>query len=238
MTGRRTLPPTPAATATAFEKFARAGYPFAKFTEALYHDLRHCFGFLAHTDRSGFYGARFATPALRAATLDVMERYVSPGGARPTEAAVRAVVARLNLVGAADREHSTELLRTEQREFERLRNKFEDPVGYRADLNHPTTVTTVRACAAVDRVAGTKPTVTAGETASDFWTAHIGKFVIDVTRASCFFVEFDAGGATAVITPPLRYPIAGSPRAETVAVGDVLHVFDLPAIHTTREASR
>jgi hypothetical protein len=106
-------------------------------------------------------------------------------------------------------------------------------------LDTPVATTTVSAFAAINRTAGTKPTVSAAAgSPSDFWTPYVGMLVVDPTSGSCFFVESDAGDATAVITTPLVYPIVGVPDLGSVAVGDTLQVFDLPTVYVTQAAFR
>ena len=117
-------PLMPEKAAKAFEAFAAAGYPQAKFTDALYRVLCHAFGFIAHYDRGGFYAKRFADLPGRIETLETM---AEPGGwckNRPMEVALRQVVVTRNLLDLARQALATQTEAAERAELARLKEKY------------------------------------------------------------------------------------------------------------------
>lgn len=115
--------PDASAAARAFERFALSGYRQTRFTDALYRALHLSFGFIAHFDRGGFYRVRFEDLAGRVETLRQMTDE-QPWHNRPEEVALRAVVTRLKLVDAAEKELAAETEAAERAELARLKAKY------------------------------------------------------------------------------------------------------------------
>jgi hypothetical protein len=118
-------PLTPEKAAKAFEAFAAAGYPQTKFTDALYRVLCRSFGFIAHFDRAGFYGARFADLDARVETLTVMSKATEWFSDRPVETSLREVVTERGLLAAAVSDRDVLVEMTERAELARLKEKYE-----------------------------------------------------------------------------------------------------------------
>jgi hypothetical protein len=107
-----------------FERFAMSGYEPGKFTDAIYRALSiHCFGFIAHYDRNGFYAARFGGWPQRVETLATMASD-TPWPARLLEVALRDVVLKHHLLGAARTAALVEVETKERAELARLREKY------------------------------------------------------------------------------------------------------------------
>jgi len=107
-----------------FERFVLSGYEQSKFTDAIYRALSvHCFGFIAHYDRNGFYAARFGGWPQRVETLTAMASE-TPWPTRPLEAALRDVVTRRDLLSAAHAAALVEVEAMERAELARLREKY------------------------------------------------------------------------------------------------------------------
>jgi len=104
--------PTPATVAKQFELFAASGYRLKRFPEALYHALSQSFGFIAHTDRCGFWRERFEDLDGRCETLRAMAGSTDPDGVRLTtvEIGLHAIALDRKLLTAAesDRDRATE----------------------------------------------------------------------------------------------------------------------------------
>jgi hypothetical protein len=122
-----TSPLTPEQAAKAFEAFAAAGYPQAKFTDALYRVLCRAFGFIAHYDRGGFYAKRFADLPGRIETLETMAEPEGWCRDRPMEVALRDVVVTRDLLKAARQALATQTEATERAELARLKAKYRAP---------------------------------------------------------------------------------------------------------------
>jgi len=108
----------------AFERFVKSGYKPKLFTEELYAVFRSSFGFIAHYGRSGFYGVRFSTPAVRVETFRMMSKKTL-WPPRPVEQALRDVVIRLDLYAQAVKQEAEEIEREERVELARLKKKYE-----------------------------------------------------------------------------------------------------------------
>jgi hypothetical protein len=97
---------------------------------------------------------------------------------------------------------------------------------------------TLGAYTPADFAAGTLNLITAqGETGA-FWSAYIGKYVLDVTQGAYFFVGQDRGGGQAAISSPRKTPDVFPGQAVTIAAGDVLQICELTTFTFSRaEAS-
>jgi hypothetical protein len=118
-----------AAIGVAFGKFAAAGYTKALFTKDLYLAISSCFGFIAHTDRDGFYEARFSELAVRVATLGMMvDDDLREDARRPLtalEQLLRTMAVSRGLVDDASKQLAAETEQRERAELARLKAKYE-----------------------------------------------------------------------------------------------------------------
>jgi hypothetical protein len=84
----------------------------------------HCFGFIAHFDRSRFYHARFVVMDDRIVTLRTMVA-PTPWERRPMEVALHQVALDRGLLDAAILERDQRVEAAERAELARLKQKYE-----------------------------------------------------------------------------------------------------------------